>query len=79
MLKRISKEERQMILDALLFTSSCDITADFDDEYLDKLVEIAKKLGGNPSQRLSIFMGGVLEDEERSKDIAKNFLIKHEK
>ena len=69
MLKRLSKEEIQMITDALLFTCSCDISADFDND----------SLKGNPSKRLKLYVGGILEDEERSKRIAKKFLITHEK
>jgi len=80
MFKWLTKEELQTITDALLFTSSCDISANFDDDnYLDGMVDIAEKLGSDPSKRLSIYMGGVLEDEERSKRIGKNFLIKCEK
>jgi len=79
MLKRLSKEEIQMITDALLFTCSCDISADFDNDYFDRLLLVAEKLKGNPSKRLKLYVGGILEDEERSKRIAKKFLITHEK
>jgi len=80
MLKWLTKEEVQIITDALLFSSSCDIDADFSDSsYLDRMVEIAEKLKSNPSKRLNLYVGGVFEDEERSKRIGSNFLIKHEK
>ena len=41
--------------------------------------DVAEKLKSNPSTKFSIYIGGVMEDEKRSKRIGKNFLIKHEK
>jgi len=80
MIKFLTKEELQIITDALLFASTCDIDADFsDDSYLDRMVDVAEKLKSNPSQRLSIYVGGKFEDEKRAKRIGKNFHIKHEK
>ena len=80
MIKFLTKEDLQIITDALLFSSSCDISADFNDgEYLDKMVDVAEKLKSNPSKRLSLYVGGIMEDKERSERIAESFLIKHEK
>jgi len=80
MIKFLTKEELQIITDALLFSSSCDISANFDGaDYLDKMVDIAEKLKSNPSKRLTLYVGGVLEDPIRSMRIGKNFMIKHEK
>ena len=76
---KLSKEEKQIITDALLFTSCCDISANFSPNYLNRMVSVAKKLKSNPSKRLSLYMGGVFEEEDRAKDISKSFLIKHEK
>lgn len=80
MIKFLTKEEVQIITDALLFTSSCDINADFDDDnYLDRMVDVAEKLKSNPSSRLKLYVGGIMEDEERSNRIGEKFMIKHEK
>lgn len=80
MLKRLTKEELQIITDALLFTSCTDITADFNDTtYLDRMVDVAKKLKGNPSKRLTLYTGGISEEPERMERIGREFLIKNEK
>ena len=79
MIKFLTKEELQIITDALLFSSCCDISADFDDADFKRMVDIAEKLKSNPSKRVKLYVGGVYEDQELAERIGKNFLITHEK
>ena len=79
MMKFLSKKELQMITDALLFSSSCEIIGNFDDTHMDDMVHLAKKLKSNPSQNISLYKGGRFEEPERSELIKKGFSIRHEK
>lgn len=68
-------EEKQLLLEALLFTMSCDVCSDHTLGHRKKMFEIAKKLN-DPNQKLYniyIYESGISEDEIDTKKIIKEF------
>ena len=74
----LEESEVQYILDALLFMSSVDIIANYDDPESMNMVEIASKINEQskviPSDRITIFGDELLYDQKEITDkIMKNF------
>lgn len=57
-------EEKQLIVEALLFTSSADICSDHTDTHRIKMVEIATKLNETLGKLYNIYMykNSIVED-----------------
>jgi hypothetical protein len=72
----LTKEEKQIVIDALIFSSCCDICANWNKDYQMKMLKIAKRLGTNPSENIELFKGGVYEDEKEAIFIDTNFNIR---
>jgi len=74
-----SDKERQMLVDALLFFGCADIITTCKYKYREKIIALAEKVGVDPSGKVSLFKGGMYEDEELAKRIENNFNIRIEK
>lgn len=71
----ITKEEAQVIIDALLFSSSVDIVADWGDDKEEKFIKVAQKLAkefkASPSKDICLF--GSNYEKASSKKLKKIF------
>lgn len=68
-------EEKQLLLESLLFTLSCDVCSDHTEEHRRRMFELAKKLN-DPELRLHnvyVYESGVSEDEIKVEKIIKAF------
>lgn len=61
---QFTQEEKQLIVEALLFTSSADICSDHTDAHRIKMVEIATKLNEALGKLYNIYMykNSIVED-----------------
>ena len=72
----MDKNDKQLIVEALLFSASVQVCANWDAEKQERMVELAKTLGAQPSDDIE-FWGDDMELEEPWADqIPKNFKIK---
>lgn len=79
-MKKLSKEELNLAVEAILFASCVDICAEWDENDNKKLVEIAIKLKGSTDvklEKIHLFgLAKLYEDKSIAKEIKKNFKIK---
>lgn len=68
-------EEKQLLLEALLFTTSCDVCSDHTLGHRKKMLELAKKIN-DPEIKLHniyVYDSGICEDEIAPKKIINSF------
>ena len=71
----MTKKEKRLIVDALLFTSSSPIIINKDEKDFKAMVDLAEKLQTDPSEDLE-YWGPPEDDELWAEDIPKRFKIK---
>ena len=55
MMVNLTLEEKQLIVDALLFAATPDIVANWPSEYSEKFVALAEKIGARPTKYTYLF------------------------
>jgi hypothetical protein len=82
-MKKLTKEELNLALEAILFASCVDICAEWDEKDNKKLIDIAIKLKGSNDvklEKIKLFgLPKLYEDKDNAKKIKKNFEIQIEK
>ena len=72
---QLTLEEKQLLLESLLFTMSCDVCSDHTLGHRKKMFELAKKINDPDLKLFNIYIyeSGISEDEIESKKIIKEF------
>jgi hypothetical protein len=68
-------EEKQLLIEALLFTASCDVCSDHTNKHRVDMVSLAEKLN-DPGQKLYniyLYETDILEDKVITENIKKKF------
>ena len=69
--------EKQLIVNALLFTGCVDVINNLDEKAQMEMIDIAMKMNTNPTDDVEIY-GDIFEQPKIAKKIIDNFTIKHE-
>jgi len=72
----MTQEDKQIIVDVLIFSSSAQVCVNFSDEKQARMLEIAKELGVDPSEDVEFWEDELESDEPWATDIPKNFKIR---
>lgn len=79
---KLTNEEISLAIEALLFSASADMCAEWKPEHSVSMIEVAKKLNymaKNDIEMKNIYLFGkqsLFEDKDTAKNIRKNFKIK---
>lgn len=74
-MKELTKEEKELIVSALLFTACTDVVNDFDEDAQNKMVDIAIKMDADPTMETELF-GTIFDQPDIAKKIINSFAIK---
>jgi len=72
----MTEEEKQIVVEALLFASSVQVCANWTPERQAKMIDIAKELGAQPSGEIEFWKDDYEEDEPWASRIPEEFQIK---
>jgi hypothetical protein len=68
--------DRQLIVEALLFSASVQVCANWNDDKQERMVELAKTLGVNPSADIEFWKDDMELEEPWAAQIPEKFEIK---
>ncbi len=71
----MDNDDRQLIVEALLFSASVQVCANWSEEKQERMVELAKTLGVNPSEDIEFWKDDLEMDEPWAAQIPKHFEI----
>jgi hypothetical protein len=69
-------EDRQLVVEALLFSASVQVCANWDNEKQERMIELAKTLGVNPSEDIEFWADDMELEEPWAAQIPEKFEIK---
>jgi hypothetical protein len=69
-------DDRQLIVECLLFSASVQVCANWDAEKQERMVELAKTLGINPSEDIEFWKDDMEYEEPWAAQIPEKFEIK---
>ena len=72
----MDKDDRQLIVECLLFSASVQVCANWDAEKQERMVELAKTLGINPSEDIEFWADDYELEEPWAAQIPEKFEIK---
>jgi hypothetical protein len=71
----MEQNDKQLIVDCLLFSASVQICANWDEEKQTRMVELAKTIGAQPSKDIEFYADDYELEEPWASQIPKHFDI----
>jgi hypothetical protein len=72
----MEQNDKQLIVECLLFSASVQVCANWDDEKQKRMIELAKTLGTNPSEDIEFWKDDMEYEEPWASQIPEIFEIK---
>ena len=72
---QFTTEEKQLLVEALLFSSVTDICAEWTDKQTQSMIEIAKRLNNEDSKLYNVYLfeGGVFDNPKTAERVKELF------
>ncbi len=72
---QFTAEEKQLIVESLLFSASCDVCSDHTNKHREQMVKLAEKINDTNQKLYNIYIyeTDLLDDKKITEKIIKNF------